>query len=318
MPRQFSPATAEQVVGSVEAVIALGISATPARVAEVADFPEPATQAALDLAEDLGLLSSNNGEYSLANPIGRFLVTPRQPQKAHVIRIVLESYEPFTRFRERLEATGRVDEAARQTKALLDLNPHRDEIRQTLVNLGTYAEALASAGGGHYEAASGVMDNHLADLVRVVEEITDATALIRRQLGPDAVNVVSEDEVIAGLADAIMKAQGGDSDGSVFEAGNAIESYLERLAERQNINVQGAHGINAKLERLHQDGFLPTKLKHFGKYLGHLRNAADHGVDQEISAEWEISENSGLEYVFVACSFIAAVTRRENGGPAIL
>lgn len=97
------------------------------------------------------------------------------------------------------------------------------------------------------------------------------------RLGYDAVDVVSEDEVIAGLADAVMKAQGGDPDGAVFEAGNAIESYL-----------------------------------------GHLRNAADHGVDQEIGAEWEIADNAGIEYVFVACSFIAAVTRRENGGPAIL
>lgn len=318
MPRQFSPATAEQVVGSVEAVIAIGSGATAARVAEVADFPEPATQAALDLAEDLGLLSGNNNEYSLSNPIGRFLVTPRQPQKAHVIRVVLESYEPFTRFRERLEATGRVDEAARQTKALLSLDAHRDEIKQALVNLGTYAEALASAGGGHYVTASGAMDNPLGELVRVVEEVTEATALVRRQLGADAVSKVSEDEVIAGLADAVVKAQGRDPDGAVFEAGNAVESYLERLAERQNINVQGATGINAKLDRLQQDGFLPKKLKHFGKYLGHIRNAADHGVDQDIGAEWAIAESTGLEYIFVACSFIRATTRVERGGAPIL
>lgn len=37
----------------------------------------------------------------------------------------------------------------------------------------------------------------------------------------------------------------------------------------------------------------------------------------DIDAEWSISESTGHEYVFVACSFIRAVTRVEHKESAI-
>ena len=84
------------------------------------------------------------------------------------------------------------------------------------------------------------------------------------------------------------------------------------MANRLGVGVEGANGINAKLDRLSQANRLPRKLLYVGKYLGHVRNAADHGVDAEVGGAWTIRNSTGLEYVFVACSFIASVTAYEN------
>jgi hypothetical protein len=56
-------------------------------------------------------------------------------------------------------------------------------------------------------------------------------------------------------------------------------------------------------------------LSNVGKYLGHVRNAADHGIDRDVAAQWGIRPSTGIEYVFVACSFIAATTVLELGRP---
>lgn len=95
MPRPFSPATAEQVVAAVEAVVVSRQPSTVEFVADFSDLPKDQAEAALKLAADLGLLSHNTGTYSAISPLSRFLVTPKLMQKAAVIRIILESYEPF-------------------------------------------------------------------------------------------------------------------------------------------------------------------------------------------------------------------------------
>jgi hypothetical protein len=101
----------------------------------------------------------------------------------------------------------------------------------------------------------------------------------------------------------------------VVAAGNAVESFLEHKAAAVGANVAGATGINAKIEKYLEVKGLPKKLGFVGKYLGHVRNAADHGVDQDVGAAWEISPETSIEYVFVACSFVRAVVGRLAGKP---
>jgi len=37
--------------------------------------------------------------------------------------------------------------------------------------------------------------------------------------------------------------------------------------------------------------------------------------DPDVNAAWTIQESTGMEFVYVACSFISAVTARENNQP---
>ena len=59
------------------------------------------------------------------------------------------------------------------------------------------------------------------------------------------------------------------------------------------------------------------KLVHVGSYLGAVRNAADHGTDADINnSAWQVRDATALEYVYVACSFIATTIGIERNDPA--
>lgn len=252
---------------------------------------------------------NQTGEFESSNPLCRFLATKAQLQKATVVRVLLESYKPFVTFRERLSATGNVVDAGRQTKAAHSLPERHGDISATLLSLGTFSQAIRTGGGGHYEVATGSEENSLERLMLGCAEMAASEELIRKLVGIDAIGWISRDHVVIPLSDAMRRADAQDGQGAITQAGNAIESFLIALASQFPTQLNGT-GINAKLEELKRADVskMPSKLMFAGKYLGHIRNAADHGVDADIGAPWSIRPATGREYVFVACSFIAACT----------
>ena len=314
-----SPTTAEHVMSAVEALVVNRGTATVDLVAEFLETTPPRATAALELAVELGLLAPNgHNNYKVSSPLCRFTVIP--DQKAAVLRIVIESYPPFTVFRERLVATADITLAARHSKTICGLTAHRDEIRDTLISLGTYAHALVTEGGGNYQLEAAPLSNSLQVLALGCTDLVTAEARIRSQLGPAAEVVLgpSRDTVIIPLADALLRAKNRDGAGAVQAAGNAVEAHIDAMAGRMTVPLGGATGIISKLNRFAAPTRrLPNKLIQVGTYLGAVRNAADHGTDADINnAAWLIREATALEYVFVACSFIAATVGIERSDPA--
>src|SRR5208283_2626685 len=113
--RAFYPATAEQVIAVAEAVWAK-TTADADFVSGFCDLPKQQTEGALGLAADIGLVAVAAGTYTPASPITRFTSSHDETHKAALLRIMLESYEPFAVFRERLIATNSAEKAAEQTK----------------------------------------------------------------------------------------------------------------------------------------------------------------------------------------------------------
>lgn len=315
MPRPFATTTAEQVIATVEAVVVNNKRTTAAFAADFSDnLPNVAqATAALEMAQDLGLVQKDGPGWVSGSPLSRFLSTSSQPQKAAVMRIVLESYDVFTLFRQQLVATGDATRAARHTRGIFDLDTHHEQIKDTLVGLGTYAQALKTGGGGQYAAADQPFADALVALAKACGDVAAAEARIRIHLGQEAADRVSKNEVIDPLANALIRAAIPDGRGAVVEAANAVESFITVAAAAANIPLGGASGINSKLQPFVTSRALPKKIASVGHYLGHVRNAADHGVDQEVMAPWTIRDTTGVEYVFVACSFIRAAVRRLTG-----
>lgn len=314
MPRPFAQSTAELVMQVTEAVQANG-EADSTFVQNFCDLSATQADNALQLSVDLGLLQLNAGKYTSANPIVSFVATPDESRKAALLRVVLESYEPFIVFRNRLTATNSADTAAQQTKAKLDIDAHREEIKDTLISLGTYTSALSSKGGGRYTAADHELNNQLWGLAASANDLAAAEAIIRQQIG-SKVDQLDRTEVIVPLANALLNATASRTNDAVADGARAVESFLARLADRLTVNLAGANGINQKLDKFRPGNHLPKKVVEAAKYLGQVRNAADHGVDvdPEVGNVWEIQQSTALQYVFVACSFITAALEREAGG----
>ena len=311
MARPFSPATAEQMVSAAEATSVLG-EADATAVADFADVTINQAGNALALAEDIGLVAQAGAKYVPRSPLTKFLSTASQSQKAAVVRVVLESYDPFTLFRQRLTDTGNATTAAQQTRALLSLQAHREEIKDTLISLGTYTQALIDEGGGRYRPAAGPLEESLRAIANSCEHLAAAEARIRAQLMEHA-DSFDRDSVILPLARALLRAKDKDGRGAVVEAGNAIESFLVAHAAVTQTNIAGATGINSKLDKFSQAGKITKKLVAVGKYLGNVRNAADHGIDADIGQPWLITEATGLQFVFASCGFLHSVLALKSG-----
>lgn len=311
MSHPFHQATAEQVIVVSEAIVSLrgGDAAT---VSAFTDLPQPTADSALRLAADLGLLSENAGQYAAASPICRLLRTPQDGEKAAILRVTIESYEPFLVFREEHEATNNVTDAAQRTKTKLDLDCHREQIKETLLSLATYSGALTAGKGNTYERDARGLTALLDELAAGSREVAEATLTVREELG-DAAGNVDHDHVILPLAAGLRHAAASNGREAVLQAGIAVENFLTDTAGHHGTNIVGAHGINAKMNRLTQAGNYPAKLQNVCKYIGHIRNAADHGADPDIGAPWEVSAQTGRNYVFVAIMLIRAMISHQNG-----
>jgi len=310
-----SQTTADHVMAAVEAIVVNGGPTTLAMIAEFLETTPANATAALEMAVELGLVTLNGNDYVTNSPLCRFTRIP--DQKAAVLRILIEHYRPFTTFRDQLLATADLNKAAQSSKLFCGIPAARDVVKETLISLGTYSRALIPEGGGHYQLDAASLSNALTKIASSCTDMVQAEGRIRDQLGPEATAVVSRDTVIVPLADALFKANQRDPDGAVQQAGNAVESHITAMAGRMGVSVVGANGI---IEKLNKFGIaprhLPRKLIHIGSYLGAIRNAADHGPDPDINnASWQIRDATGLEYVFVACSFIAATILIEHNKP---
>lgn len=313
MPRPFFQATAEQVVIVSEAVASLN-GGDAATIMAFTDLPSSTVDNALRLSADLGLLLEANGVFTVLSPLCKVLRTPQDREKAAVIRVTIESYEPFLVFREELEATRNVTNAAQRTKVKLDLSCHREQVKETILSLATYGGALTAGQGNTYERDAQGLTALLDELAAGSRELAEAIHTIREELGPDVANQVDHDDVILPLANGLRHAAASAGREAVLQAGIAVENFLSAVAGHHQTNIAGAHGINAKMDRLVTAGHYTSKLQNVSRYLGHLRNAADHGIDTDINLAWDILPQSGRNYVFVAAAFIRAMMTRRNGG----
>lgn len=315
MPRAFFQATAEQVILASEAVVALNGECEIVSASEFADLPAPLTEKALNLASDLGLTKFDaiSGKYSVGNPLCKLLRTPQDKEKAAVLRVMIEAFEPFLVFREELEATGDTTTAAARTKIRLDLDIHREEIKDTLLSLATFSGALIAGHGSAYTRDLVGVSSLLDELALGSRDTAEAIYTVRQELGDEAANLIGHDQVIAPLAASLRHAAASAPREAVLHAGNAVDSFLDWFAQDCGANFVGATGINAKLDKLQQQNKTPKKLVHVGKYLGHARNAADHGNDADIGAPWQITVPTGRNYIFVATAFIKAMIAHRGG-----
>src|SRR5579859_7044496 len=154
-----SQTTAEHVMGAVEAIVVNGRATSLAMVAEFLGTTPTSATAALEMATELGLVALNGANYITNSPLCRFTAIP--DQKAAVLRILVESYHPFTVFRERLVATADLNSAAHATRTVCALPAHRDVVKETLVSLGTFSRALIPEGGGNYQLDAASLLNAL-------------------------------------------------------------------------------------------------------------------------------------------------------------
>ena len=315
MPYEIQTTTAEDIIGATDAALQQNDGADRNFVSNFLDIPFQNANNALTMAEQLGLLKTNQkGFYHAVYPFACYLVTSDPLKKAVILRMVLEQYYPYEIFKHRLVVTGNANVAANQVHTILGLTAHRNDISSTFVSLGTFTNSLISEGAGRYRESGELPEDLLYMLNEVIEDRELAEARVRTKLGNEASDWINHDEVFIPLVTAYQAAASSENDSRapIVYAGNAIESFLSQVANYFKVNINNANGINAKVDRLKQAKKLKSKHAFMTKYLGHIRNATDHGVDAEIGQAWTITSKTAVEYVHIAQSVISAIVAAIN------
>ena len=188
------------------------------------------------------------------------------------------------------------------------MSHHRDEIKDTLISLGTYSQSLTSKGAGLFEVAD--FDAQHSDFLCIVASVASDRATsesqVRQHLGQETVDWIFREEVFGSLVIAHQKLNPlSDHRAPVVYAGNAVESFLTQVGNHYGVSLSTATGINAKVDML--QSHIRTKHRNILKYLGHVRNAADHGIDAEIGSSWAVSGETSCIYVHAAIAAIRSV-----------
>ena len=316
MSYEIYKTSAENVIAATDGALQKPSGVDETLISAFLDTTAEYARDALHMAQELSLLrKSHSGYFVPSARCSLYLCTAIRESKAAILRYILEQYEPYRTFKARLELSGVVAEAANQTKALHEIATHRQIIGDTFVDLGTYAQSLISEGAGLYRPRQDDPKEYLVVLDQVIQDRETAAIEVRKRLGEDTVNWIDSADVLDNLITSYQRAgdRGIDTRAPIVHAGNAVESFLSQLGRYYGIDVSRANGINAKADVLARASKLLPKHKFMVKYLGHIRNAADHGTDPEIGTQWKVSKNTAIEYVHVAQTVISNIVKQIGG-----
>lgn len=309
MPYNIVATTAEAIIGATDAALQCPNGVNDQIVAEFLDIPVDNARNALLMAQELGLVENNNQVFTPKNPIATYLITSSQIQKASILRLVLEQYEPYRSFKSRLQLSDSVTVAANEIQAIYGMPAHKADISSTLVSLGTYTGSLISEGAGRYKILEGRIAEYLVIVNDVVNQKEATEVFLRTRLGNEAVRWINQQNVMDQLVTAYQVLANTDIDpkAPIVHASNAIESFLGQIATHYGVNLGNANGINSKVDKITQAGFLTDAHKFVLKYIGHVRNATDHGAIPALNPTWDISKFTAIEFVNVSLTVISSI-----------
>ena len=103
MPYNVYPTTAENVIGATDAALQKKDGIDKSLVAQFLGITEEYAHNALCMARELGSVSeTQNGLFILCFPYSIYLVTSVRQDKAAILRLLLEVFEPYKTFKVRL------------------------------------------------------------------------------------------------------------------------------------------------------------------------------------------------------------------------
>ena len=308
--------TAEDIVSVVDAVVAKGKSAD---IDYISKFTGIATNdqvnKALCMAVELEMLVWDNstGNYNVKSYLAERLVTATSDnQKAAIMRLILEQYQPFKVFRTRYGFTHQIDLACRQTRIICSISANERDIKNTLISIATYAKALKSEGANLY---SFVDEENTYPLIETSLSMSFVSeSLLQEFFGDNIYNSINASTVIEPLSNAFQKSKADflDTKSVIVHAANAFESFLNEYASSKGVLLSNRNGIIQKRDAL--SAFLSKKHKGMIEYIGQVRNAADHGADNDENGQmWTVTKETAQLYPCIVASVIRDILKRDTG-----
>ncbi len=314
--------TAEQVVEVAEAVSIATAPCTADQVAAHLNHPLESVRRALMVATLLGLVEQTNGAYISRGPFGHYFAEATDARRIDVLRFALEAYPAYGFFKQRVALHGDPLKAAREAKHRYGFENHESEVRETLVSLGQFSGSLIyGTDTGYVVARSEEADAFLAAAEQIALSGASIDDFVRDALGDETYGYIQdeEDAIITNLRSALQAVVNGARDRrTVVHIGNSCENFLVKIAREAApaVDLDGATGVMSKAQRLSDKKLVADKHMGYFRFLGQLRNAADHGEDSEINMEWDITPQAVQLGALALLACIKSVTTFVIAGKA--
>ncbi len=313
--------TAELLLRAAEAVSVLGDEASTVEVAAfIGGSPDQHARPGLIAARELGFLRQGlDTDHWSADALARLLATSPPGEKAVLLRFRLETFEPYTLFRNRLVAGEKSADAARQTCQKYQLSIDPLDAETVLINWGTYCGGLAY--GDDQRLLVAVNDDLLTEALAIHENVLaqrdSVQAHIIKNLGVEGAGFATG-EILDRLVDSYLGIlTGSPPRDALFNLGHALEAFVKKLARVDPAITLPAHvkTLGAVAAELKTQGRLLPKHHALVAALTALRNAADHAGDAEIGgATWALSKDAAFaanHLAWIAIRSILAVARGD-------
>ena len=308
--------TAEDIVSVVDAVVAKGQSANADYIAEFTGIAtEDQVNKAICMALELNMLVTDHQQciYNVNSYLAERLVTATtDSQKAAIMRLIIEQYQPYKVFKTRYNFTHSIEQACKQTKILCSIQANERDIKNTLISIATYAKALKSEGANLYSFVEEEYSYSLIESSLLESAVSEK--LLRDFWGDNIYIKININTVSEPLSKAFQKSKAKVSDtrSVIVYAANAFESFLDNYAMIKEVSLSDCNGIIQKKTAL--SDYLSKKHKGMIDYIGQVRNAADHGADNDENGQmWTITRDTALIYPCIVAIAIKDILQRDSG-----
>lgn len=302
--------TAEDILNSVCAVLSCNGDCTEQFVADFMDTSLQRAQNALIMAEQLSFIDKRNenslNKYKACYPLAHLLLSVGN-QKAVVLRLALEQYKPYKDFIKLFIFNDSTLESARQLKVSYGLSATKNDINDTIISIATFANVLTTEGAGLYKAKYDKYE-YLDDIDKRLRDLQDVESFVRNAIGREISDTLSYDNVMQPLINSfqLLASTTFDPKQVVLHAGNAFDSYLSEIANRNSTNLAGKNGIIQKIQTM---PYINKKHKGMVEFVGQVRNACDHGAHpDDTGVMWDISKETASVYPYIVLRLIKSIS----------
>ena len=306
-------ASAEMIVASAEAVYYTRPSFDITKVmAYLRATQQKTAEEALKGAALIGLvIEKGDGTYESNNDVIRLEIHADDVSRKVVFRHLLEKFEPFRLFKERVFCGDSPLEAAEKVKLIAEIETDSIKVKETFQQWGLYTNSFLQNPIGLVPASSHMLTlDYLKTVQDSLSSNEQAGTFIARRLGDEVFHDLSA-EIVDSLAAALTRCQSRHEprQESIFAMGTAVEKVLSVIASKVNppVDISKASGIGQITDTLRSANIITKKHVGLLHAIGAIRNCADHGVDNEIGKVWVLTYESILDIDLLALDTIRSL-----------
>lgn len=307
-------ASAEMILAAAEAVHYTRPNfdlATVAKYMRATDVTR--AQEALKAAVLLGFLEdAGAGKYTSVDEVLHLEIHADNADRRILFRLRLEQFAPFRIFKERVLCGDSALEAAEKIKVLEAVETDSTKLKEIFQQWGQYADTFSLDELGRL-ARSSPEDPEPAYLRAVRSAIASsdqARTFVRKRLGEDYFTRLPP-EAVDNLASAMSRchAEYNPKPEIGFAIGTALEKILAAVAAAANpaVNLAGAKGPGQMAQALRTADVITSKHVGLISAVAALRNAAEHGTDNEINKEWSLTHNSLMDVALLTLDTVKSI-----------